>query len=198
MKALGKGSVASVIKIGLDVVWVVLWIAAIAIGATALLSVALALLSSTVFAGGAIDIGGEVHIDAAGIKVSGVAASQLGWPLVLAGFLAAGVAIAAGLIIVDRLRKLFAKFTSDAPFDRENASHLRVIWITMLAAELSRYAITGLVVGLVSVFGRPDGVSLTVEPTINLSTWGAILILVVLAEVFAEGARMRDEQDLTI
>lgn len=198
MKALGKGSIASIVKIGLDIVWILLWIAAIAIGATALVSVGLAVFRDAVFAGGAIEIGGEVQIDAGGIKISGIGANAMGWPLVAAGFLAAAVAVGAGLIIVDRLRRLFAKFTSDAPFDRENAGHLRVIWITMLAAELSRYAITGLVVGLVVAFGRPDGVSLNVEPSINLSTWGAILILVVLAEVFAEGARMREEQDLTI
>jgi preprotein translocase subunit Sec61beta len=108
------------------------------------------------------------------------------------------VAIAASLIIVDRLRRLFLKFTSDAPFDADNARHLRVIWITMAAAELSRYVIMAIIAGLLLNFGRPEGVSVAIEPDINLSTWAAILILVVLAEVFAQGARMREEQDLTI
>jgi hypothetical protein len=31
-----------------------------------------------------------------------------------------------------------------------------------------------------------------------MMTWGAIVILIVLAEVFREGARLREEQDLTI
>jgi hypothetical protein len=197
MKALGKGSIASIVKIGLDIGWVVLWFSAIAITVAALASIALTLMRESVF-GGEIDFGGEVRIDAVGMEIRGVGADVLGWPILATALLAGAVAIAAGLIIVDRLRRLFAKFTSNAPFDRENAVHLRVIWITMLCAELARYAITASVVGLVVAFGRPEGVTMNVEPGVNLSTWGAILILVVLAEVFAEGARLRDEQDLTI
>ena len=34
--------------------------------------------------------------------------------------------------------------------------------------------------------------------SIRLSTWGSILILIVLAEVFREGARLKEEQELTI
>jgi hypothetical protein len=197
MKALGKGSVASWVKGGLDLLWIVLWVAAVALGIAALVSLGLTLMRDSVF-GGEIDLGGEVRIDAAGVKLTGVGADQLGWPLLLTGLLAAGVGVAAALIIVDRLRRLFHSFTSNAPFERANATHLRVIWITMLAAELSRYAISALVVGLVLAYGRPEGVTLNVEPSVNLSTWAAILVLVVLAEVFAEGARMREEQDLTI
>jgi hypothetical protein len=33
---------------------------------------------------------------------------------------------------------------------------------------------------------------------VDLSTWGSILILIVLAEVFREGARLKEEQELTI
>lgn len=197
MKALGKGSVASLVKIGLDVVWVILWIAAIGIGVAALASIAVSMIGPSLL-GGALDRDGAIRIDTAGVEITGVGADQLGWPLLVTGFLAGAVGVAAGLIIVDRLRRLFLAFTTDAPFDRANAGHLRVIWITMLVAELSRYAISALVVTLVVTFGRPNGISLNVEPGINLSTWAAILILVVLAEVFAEGARMREEQDLTI
>jgi hypothetical protein len=37
-----------------------------------------------------------------------------------------------------------------------------------------------------------------VKLSVDLSTWASILILVVLAEVFREGARMKAEQELTI
>lgn len=197
MKALGKGSVSSVVKIGLDVVWVVLWIAAIALAVATVASIGLSALRDGLIPD-SVAIDGEVAIEIAGMEVRGMGADTLGWPLLATALLAGAVAVAASLIIVDRLRRLFAKFTSDAPFDADNARHLRIIWITMAAAELSRYAIMAAVIWLVSVFGRPNGVSLTIEPEINLSTWAAILILVVLAEVFAQGARMREEQDLTI
>jgi hypothetical protein len=39
---------------------------------------------------------------------------------------------------------------------------------------------------------------LRVEMNVALSTWIAILILIVLAEVFREGARLKRDQDLTI
>jgi hypothetical protein len=37
-----------------------------------------------------------------------------------------------------------------------------------------------------------------IEPGFDLSTWTSILVLIVLAEVFREGARLREDQDLTI
>jgi hypothetical protein len=37
-----------------------------------------------------------------------------------------------------------------------------------------------------------------VGASINLTTWFAVLVIVVLAEVFREGARLRGEAELTI
>ena len=44
------------------------------------------------------------------------------------------------------------------------------------------------------LFGFLAGLTLKID----LSTWGSILILIVLAEVFREGARLKEEQELTI
>jgi hypothetical protein len=106
------------------------------------------------------------------------------------------VAIAGSLIIVWRLRKLFDSFTSGEPFRRENALHLRVIWMTMLAIEIARYALLALTSALLTTFG--PGVDADYTLSIDLSVWGSILILIVLAEVFREGARLKEEQELTI
>jgi hypothetical protein len=112
------------------------------------------------------------------------------------GLLAAAVAVAGALIIVQRLRRLFENFTSGEPFSRDNARHLRTIWITMLVMELSRYAIWAIATGLILV-GEPRD-SASIDSPVNLMTWGSILILIVLAEVFREGARLKEEQELTI
>jgi hypothetical protein len=197
MKALGKGSVASVVKVGLDIVWVALWIGAIALAAGALLTAALAWFGDRLPLE-TIATSEEVWMEVGGVEIRAIGSEALGWPLVVTGFLGGAVAIATSLIVVDRLRRLFAKLTSNAPFDRENAGHLRVIWGTMAVAELSRYAIMAIIAGLTTTWGSPPGVSIRFEPSVDLSTWGAILVLVVLAEVFAEGARMQQEQDLTI
>jgi hypothetical protein len=67
----------------------------------------------------------------------------------------------------------------------------------MLVIELARYALMVAFGVLVSIFGGPN-VDANITLTIDLSTWGSILVLIVLAEVFREGARLKEEQELTI
>jgi len=200
MKALGKGSIASLVQIGLQIAWIALWalavclvFAAIAYGAVLAL-VANGVIDPALLEGGAGELGGsgDFHIsyDEAGGGT---------WPVVVPALLIGGVAIAGSLVIVWRLRKLFESFCSGEPFRRENATHLRVIWITMLVIELSRYVLMALTGALVTAFGPQNGVGVQrVEFNVDLSTWGSILILIVLAEVFREGARLKEEQELTI
>jgi hypothetical protein len=108
------------------------------------------------------------------------------------------VAITGGLMIVWRLRKLFDSFCSGQPFAKENATHLRAIWITMLAVEIARYLLLFVTIGLFAVYGGPLTQNVGLRLSFDWSTWASIAILVVLAEVFREGARMRREQELTI
>ena len=204
MKALGKGSIASIVRGGLQVAWVILWIltacliiAAIGYGAI-LVMVSNGLIDPSVLEGG----GGRVHMDGAdgGGGDFNISYDQPGggtWPVVVPALLIGGVAIGGALVIVWRLRKLFDSFSSGEPFLRENATHLRVIWITMLVIEISRYVLMALTGALLAAFGGPD-VHANYTLNIDLSTWGSILILIVLAEVFREGARLKEEQELTI
>lgn len=202
MKALGKGSIASIVRIGLVVAWYVLWFAAVCVGlGTIGYGVLLGLISNgmvdpTLLEGGE----GQVDLGSGGGGDFHVSYDQPGggtWPVVVPALLIAGVAIAGSLVIVWRLRKLFDSFSSGEPFQRENAAHLRVIWITMLIIEVSRYALMGLTGVLLAQFGGPE-VDANYTFAIDLSTWGSILILIVLAEVFREGARLKEEQELTI
>jgi hypothetical protein len=201
MKALGKGSIASIVRIGLQIAWIVLWVCAFCLGLGAIAyGGLLALIGS-----GAIDAsilqGGDGQIrvgdDAGG--TFNVTYDEPGggtWPVVVPAFLIGAVAIAGSLVIVWRLKKLFDSFSSGEPFQRENAQHLRVIWVTMIAIEIARYALMGLTGALLAVYG--DGVRANYSFSIDISTWGSILILIVLAEVFREGARLKEEQELTI
>jgi hypothetical protein len=204
MKALGKGSIASIIQVGLVIAWWALWIGAAILALGAMVYGALLAL----VANGAIDPalleggGGDVNLGAGGGGSFQVTYDQPGggtWPVVVPSMLIAAVAIAGSLIIVWRLRKLFDAFSTGEPFRRENAHHLRVIWITMIAIEVTRYVLTASTAGLVMAFGEAQGVGVRdVELNVNFSTWGSILILIVLAEVFREGARLKEEQELTI
>jgi len=62
-------------------------------------------------------------------------------------------------------------------------------------ALLMLLALTGV---LLATFGGPIADTAQFEFKFDLSTWASILILVVLAEVFREGARLKEEQELTI
>jgi hypothetical protein len=194
MKALGKGSIASIVQVGLQISWIVLWVAAGLLGLFLLTYIAVVLLiqngalSPDLLEPGTQQYGPfTVVIDTE---------ERLVVPLMAPGLLAAAVAVAGALIIVQRLRRLFKNFTSGEPFSRDNAKHLRAIWITMLVMELSRYAIWAIATGLVLV-GEPRE-SAEIDSPVNFMTWGSILILIVLAEVFREGARLKEEQELTI
>ena len=202
MKALGKGSIASIVRIGLQIAWIVLWVAGVCllIGAIAY-GVVLALVAS-----GAIDpaqlSGGEGQIrtseSGGSFSVTYDEPGGATWPVVVTALLIGGVAIAGSLIIVWRLKQLFESFTTGEPFRRENAQHLRAIWITMLAIEVSRYVLMGLTSFLLLRFGGgAREISINIDGD-RIAAWGSILILIVLAEVFREGARLKEEQELTI
>lgn len=201
MKALGKGSIASIVEVGLTIAWIILWVA-FGLWALAMLGygVFMALVTGGMIDAASIPNESNLRIEVPGID--GNAFENLrwtDWQILIIGFLTAGVAIGGSLVIISRLRRLFDSFRSGDPFRRENAQHLRVIWITMIVIELARYVLTATIVGLALAFGASQGVALReVEVTVDLTTWGAILILIVFAEVFREGARLKEEQELTI
>ena len=193
MRALGKGSIAEIIRIGLVIAWAALWVAAAALiamtGAYALHVAGLVNFASL--------FGPDSHIRIDdSLVVAPVSAPT--WPVVVPVFLICAVVIVGGMMIVWRLRKLFDSFCSGQPFAKENSKHLRAIWMTMIGIEVARYLLLALTSFLVLRFGGPLAQSAHISVGINLSTWASILILIVLAEVFREGARMKAEQELTI
>jgi hypothetical protein len=198
MKALGRGSIASFMEIMLNITGVVLWVL---LGGVALASLAYAAAGALIAAGAvdpAILSGGRGRVEGSGFEARFTMDAGLAWQVVTPALLSALAALSGGLIIVRRLQKLFESFRSAEPFRKENANHLRVIWVTMIAVEVSRYAIMALTGLLVTAFGEPAGADMKFSVNVNLMTWAAILVLIVLAEVFREGARMREEQELTI
>ncbi|MFZ4071457.1 MAG: DUF2975 domain-containing protein [Caulobacterales bacterium] len=191
MKALGRGSLASFIKIALEIIWIVLWLGAIGLGVAVL---GYGLAATGVY-------GGWLPKDL--FAQSGAGSPQAGFTLdspqlALPALASAAVVVAGGLVIVQRLKALFASFTSGEPFRAENAMHLRVIWVTLAVIELLRMGLGMAAGALIAAFGQPGEAMLRVEMNIAVSTWIAILILIVLAEVFREGARLKRDQDLTI
>ena len=77
------------------------------------------------------------------------------------------------------------------PFHPDNVRRLRIIGGALAILELGRYAAAGL--SHMIFHGRVH-----VGGGVSFTTWFAVLVIVVLAEIFREGARLRGEAELTI
>ncbi|QUD86466.1 DUF2975 domain-containing protein [Phenylobacterium montanum] len=174
MRALGPGSVSSFLKIILDVVYVAFWVAAIA-GVVGTLALYVFDFDPKLL-GKAIKLNLDPNETPATLT------------MVATAFTAYVIAV---LIIVERLRKIFATLTAGDPFHPDNVGRLRWIGVMLIALELGRYP---LAVAKVLLMPDMDGVSFSPNPT----AWFAVLVVFVLAEVFREGARLRREAELTI
>ena len=119
------------------------------------------------------------------------------WTTTALGLLVTAGWIAAAFVLVDRLRAIVRTVAAGDPFIPVNAEHLRVIWIALAIYEGGRTAL-GLGVGAQIAGGSSDLQPLMTELQFNPTVWLAVLALMVLARVFKEGARLRDEQQLTI
>ena len=188
MRALGPGSVSSFLKIALDVVHVLLWLLLVIL-VIALLGVLVALP----FVGGmSIEMGDEGDPEA----IRRLIRSPL-IPLAMA----AGTLYIGGLVfIVGRLRRVFVTLVKGDPFQPLNVHRLRLIGFTLAGMELLSYGLRGVVAywQTVGPIDSDGSASTRLISASSLTTWFAVLVVFVLAEVFREGARLRREAELTI
>ncbi|MDB5479081.1 MAG: hypothetical protein JWO83_134 [Caulobacteraceae bacterium] len=181
MRALGPGSVSSFLKVILDVVR---WALMISIGALAVAVLAALLLSfNPDLLGGAVNLG-DLHLK-----------GPLLGPILAATLIATDLYMAGALVIVGRLRKIFQTLIAGDPFHPDNVRRLRIIGAALAFLELGRFAFAAVARMMAHELGiaRPG-----ISAHVNLTAWFAVLVIVVLAEVFREGARLRGEAELTI
>lgn len=176
MRTLGPGSISSLLKIILDIFYVVLWIGVALASAGALLLVLLSFnpefLSSFIHI-----VDDDEEVFANGTTMA-------------AGLIAGDLYLIGVLVIVGRLRRIFATLTAGDPFQPDNVRRLRVIGLVLAALEIGRYVFVAVSTWLPGVERNEQGFSLT--------AWFSVLVVFVLAEVFREGARLRSEAELTI
>lgn len=172
MRAMGPGSVSSLLKTALDVVYVVLWGL---IGACVLIAV------GSLFFPGLVE--GRVRVEGTSLPPGAVAALALfGFSLYLGGI----------LLIVGRLRRVFATLSAGDPFHPENVRRLRIIGLILAAL-----AGVDTLVWIVGPWFLPAAEGAQ-QRFPDLIAWFSVLVVFVLAEVFREGARLRREAELTI
>lgn len=98
------------------------------------------------------------------------------------------VAFGVMLFIVNRLLEILKTLRFGSPFVRENAVRFRQVGYALLLGEGAKIAF-----GILGAIFDAD-----VKVNSELTTWVAIVAVFVLAEVFLEGAKMKEEQDLTV
>ncbi len=176
-RTLGPGSVSSMLKIALDVAYVLL---ALITGVLLLLFVA------AVF----------VPLDNLNITVtddSGGRQLPLTRSLLLFGVGAFSAWFGGFLLILRSLRQIFRTLIQGDPFQPENVRRLRQIGLILAVVTGGVWLVQGLVASRLApgVMDR-QGLGELLTPIF------AVLVVLVLSEVFREGARLRRESELTI
>ena len=172
MRAIGKGSLSSILAAGLHVTRIFLWIGFIG------LSIAMVFIP---FLSGVIGLaetvsGGSIDAD---LDVEPGDYIEVAYHF---------VTVAVMLFVVNRLLEILKTLRFGSPFVKENADRFRGVGYALLIGEGAKIAF-----GFLSLINDA-------ETGINSSiiTWLSIIAVFVLAEVFREGARMKEEQDLTV
>ncbi len=164
MRAIGKGSLASIIAVVLHFTRIILWVAFIG------LSIAMVIVPLVSIIAGAAGSDAIAGVD----KYLEIAHH----------FVSVGVM----LFVVTRLLEILKTLRFGSPFVKENADRFRTVGYALLIGEGAKIAF-----GFLSLITDAD-----LEIDTQVITWLAIVAVFVLAEVFREGARMKEEQDLTV
>ena len=172
MRAMGPGSVASLLKIALDVAYFLLW---------AVLAIVVLVLVASLF----------IPIDSWTANARG---EQIPITRTLIAAVLGGVSVFIGgfLLILHRLRRIFVTLTMGDPFQPENVRRLRAIGVILASLIAAQFAFRSVLAMLLPNAIEPQSIGDLMIPLFSL------LVIFVLAEVFREGARLRRDAELTI
>ncbi len=176
-KTLGPGSVSSLLKIALDVAYVLLML---------ITAVLLLVFVASIF----------IPLSNLNITVSndeGGRQQALTRPLLLFGVGALASYFGGFLLILRNLRMIFRALTLGDPFQPDNVRRLRQIGLILAIVTGGVWVAQGLVAArLAPGVMDSQGLGELLTPVFS------VLVVFVLAEVFREGARLRRESELTI
>jgi len=96
-------------------------------------------------------------------------------------------------VVFSRLLGILESVRAGEPFTMDNAGRLRTIAWALLGLELLHIC----VVAIASAVST-QGVPLRINGNFHITGWLAILLLFVLAQVFVEGTRMREDLEGTV
>lgn len=164
---------------------VVFWIAVIA-GTVLMVFLSLGLIGSL--------NEGEVSLPGAKFAANGVPVGQL-----VAALVGAILSFSGVVYVCYQLRDILATLADGDPFVPENAPRLMHIALAMGALEVARIVALFIVNSTLDMgekIGGEGEYAASLMP--NWALWGAVVVLLILAQVFKEGSRLREEKKMTI
>ena len=132
--------------------------------------------------------GGQITIPGGAIYSESVSQGRL-----LAALLGLIIMLPFLVYICVLLRKILNTLAEGDPFLPENAPRLTRIAISVAILEIIRNFVGFLLIAIDVVDTEES-----FQFSINLSAWVAVAVLVILSQVFREGARLREEEKMTI
>jgi len=131
-------------------------------------------------------------IKSGGVKVNGVAVTDTAPAIAGTLILFANVMLIAAVVILGKLRGMMKSVAAGVPFSIENVGRLRTIAATM-GALLVVQTVAGLFVTTAqsTAYAIPAG-------RFDFGLFLGMLVVLVLAEVFREGVRLREDAEGTI
>lgn len=172
MRAIGKGSLSSILAVGLHVTRIILLIALFGVTIALIIMPFVPTLIDVFSSSDKLSIDGDADIDVG--DFFDVANTF--------------VTIAVMLFVVNRLLEILKTLRFGSPFVKENADRFRGVGYALMMGEGAKFAF-----GFLSMIYDAE-----VDINSSFIAWLAIIAVFVLAEVFREGARMKEEQDLTV
>ena len=177
VRTLGPGSVSSLLKIALDVAYVLLML---------ITAVLLLVFVAAIF----------IPVSQYNVTFSnaqGGTQQPLTRPLVLFAVGSFSSYFGGFLLILRNLRMIFRSLTLGDPFQPDNVSRLRQIGLILAVVTGGVWLVQGLIAARIAPgVMDPQGLGELLTPVFS------VLVVFVLAEVFREGARLRRESELTI
>ena len=152
-----------------------------------IMAVTLVGLAVLILATAAVALSPEVETRLANDFAPGTAPSRGELLLILAACAALLAAVSA---MLHRLARVARTVERGEPFDPRNPRDLRIIALLLVLTEIGS---TLVAFAIPAQWGGSDPIS-----DIDVTSWFAALIILVLAEVFREGARLRADAELTV
>jgi hypothetical protein len=179
VRAMGRGSISSLLKLAVDAGWI---LACVVLGFIWIITI-VSMLSA----------GGQP------VPIGGIDRIVIADPTGIARWTINGTISCLGVMVVcAQLRGVFETLVSGDPFVPDNARRLRAIALILAIMETVRFVIGLTLHPALQALGLTGTETVEVMVSLNVSTWFAVLTLLVLGQVFAEGAALREDQKMTI